>query len=163
MVYREIATAFHITPPAFPITHIPPLHTNSHIQYKHIFTCFLSSHFQQTYTVLYKPLTSIHKCRCAHGINTACGHNFFLLEYSLFIQFTAINHPVITHSSTYRPTNLFLILKSTYMHTQTHTPFYLSCRLQWAVHDQPCGLYNPPICSFVFASRQKIVYASIIG
>lgn len=133
MVYREIATAFHITPPAFPITHssltvthtTTSLHTShhlTHIQHKHLCTCFLSSHVQhkQTYTVLYTPLTTIHKCRCAHGINTACGHNFFLFEYPLFIQFTVINHPVITHCGTYKPTNLFLTLTYTYMQTQTH-------------------------------------------
>lgn len=45
---------------------------------------------------------------------------FFLLEYPLFIQSTAINHPVITHSSTHKPTNLFLTLTYTYMQTQTH-------------------------------------------
>lgn len=31
----------------------------------------------QTQTIMYKPLTIIHRRRCAHGINTACGLIFF--------------------------------------------------------------------------------------
>lgn len=98
----------------------------------------------QTYTALYKPLTTIHKCRCAHGINTACGHRFFfffLLEYPFFIPFTAVNHPIITHSSTYKPKSLFLTVTYTCMQTQTRAQSLfelwaaVSCALSpiWAV------------------------------
>ena len=110
--------------------HPSTLHTSSHT---HTYSTDVSSHapsscFQhiQTYTVLYKPLTTVHKCRRARGTNTACGHRFlffffFLLEYQFFIQFTAINHPVITHSDTYKPTNLFfLTLSYALMQTRTH-------------------------------------------
>lgn len=101
--------------------HPSTLHTNSHTYSTNIFSHAFFPHTQTNiYRIVYKPLTTIHKCRCAHGINTACGHSFFLLEYQFFIQFTAINHPVITHSSTYTPTNLFLTLTYTYMQTQTH-------------------------------------------
>lgn len=110
------------------------LHTShslglAHEQYKYLSTCFLSSYFQrkQKYTVLYKPLTIIHKHICAHGINTACGHILFLLECPFFIQSAAINHPVITHSCTYKPANLFL----TYIHANTNTcSLYLISGLQ---------------------------------
>lgn len=110
------------------------LHTShslglAHEQYKYLSTCFLSSYFQrkQKYTVLYKPLTIIHKHRCAHGINTACGHILFLLECPFFIQSAAINHPVIAHSCTYKPANLFL----THIHANTNTcSLYLISGLQ---------------------------------
>lgn len=131
-----MATAFHITPPAFPITHssltvthtTTSVHTSpqlTHIQYKHLCTCFLYSYFQhkQTYTVLHKPLTTIHKCRCAHGINTACGHSFlsvFCLNIHFFYTvhcYKSFSHHSFLHD---KPKILFLTLSYTYMQTQTH-------------------------------------------
>lgn len=64
--------------------HPSTLHTNSHTYITNIFSHTFFPQHKQSYTVLYKPLTTIHKCRCAHGINTACGHFFFffLIHFS---------------------------------------------------------------------------------
>lgn len=73
--------------------HPPTLHTNSHTYSTNIFfTCFLSSYFQrkQTYTASYKPLTTIHKCRCAHGINTACGHKFCFFCLNIHFSYSSL-------------------------------------------------------------------------
>lgn len=48
---------------------------------------------------------------------------FFLLEYPFVIQSPAINHPVITHSHTCKPTNLFFSITHTSMQTQIHAAF----------------------------------------
>lgn len=59
--------------------HHSALHANSHTYSINIFSHAFFHHTFNTnkHTVLYKPRTTIHKCRCAHGINTACGHKVF--------------------------------------------------------------------------------------
>ena len=49
----------------------------------HMLFFFFSSYFQckQKYTKLYKPLMTSHKHRCAQGINTACSHICFCLNF----------------------------------------------------------------------------------
>lgn len=146
MAYGEIATAFHITPPAFPITQssltvthtTTSLHTSHSLPNSHTHTVQTSIHMLSffilsTQTKIYCIVETTHN----HSQAQMCTWHkhsmwsyFFLLEYPFVIQSPAINHPVITHSRTYKPTNLFS-RSHTHIHANTNTcSLYLSIRLQ---------------------------------
>lgn len=109
------------------------LYTFRHIQYKHFTTFMFLLHQTQNHQTQ-KLFTSIHKCRCAHGINTARAQNFSLLEYPLCIHFTAINHPVITHTA--------YISQQIFFHTCTYT-YYKHLHSLWTAGcTELCSIYS---------------------